>query len=153
MNTFDWLLELVLKFPSKKKKNGEIKVLKNLSLFEIFFWKMMIGIGLITLSCMLLAKLTPFTDVSLKRNFFFRWTPSCGGILNYKIDLPINLTILAWSYCFRILPSWRNFFFCSSGNVTLQVFTATLCVADLLLDLKSGLNFSTFACIMRWKFF
>ena len=37
----------------------------------------------------------------------------------------VYLTMLGCSYCFRILPSCRNFFFCSSGMVTLQVFTAT----------------------------
>ena len=40
-------------------------------------------------------------------------------------QIPINLTIFGWSYCFRIRPSCKNFFFCSSGSVTLQVFTAT----------------------------
>ncbi len=35
------------------------------------------------------------------------------------------LTTFGWSYCLSILPSCRNFFFCSSGRVVLQVFTAT----------------------------
>ena len=32
--------------------------------------------------------------------------------------MPINFTIFGWSYCFKMRPSCRNFFFCSSGKVT-----------------------------------
>ena len=54
--------------------------------------------------------------------------------------IPINLTMFGWSYCFSILPSWRNFFFCSSGKVTLQVLTATLKVSyGLLFDFRLAL--------------
>ena len=42
-----------------------------------------------------------------------------------KYNLLFYLTIFGCSYCFSILPSCRNFFFCSSGRVTLQVLTAT----------------------------
>ena len=34
-------------------------------------------------------------------------------------------TMLGWSYCFRMRPSCKNFFFCSSESVSLHVFTAT----------------------------
>uniref|UniRef100_A0A6B0UG64 Uncharacterized protein n=1 Tax=Ixodes ricinus TaxID=34613 RepID=A0A6B0UG64_IXORI len=40
-------------------------------------------------------------------------------------QMPMNLTMLGWSYCFRMRPSCRNFFLCSSGRFTLQVLTAT----------------------------
>ena len=47
----------------------------------------------------------------------------------------------------------KNFFFCSSGSVTLQVLTATLCVASLLLDrrlaIKGGLISKSFS---PWSF-
>lgn len=39
--------------------------------------------------------------------------------------IPISFTMFGWSYCFKILPSCKNFRFCSSGSVILQVFTAT----------------------------
>ena len=32
--------------------------------------------------------------------------------------MPMNFTIFGWSYCFKMRPSCRNFFFCSSGKVT-----------------------------------
>lgn len=39
--------------------------------------------------------------------------------------IPMNLTMFGWSYCFRMRPSWRNFFLWSSDSVSLHVFTAT----------------------------
>ena len=35
--------------------------------------------------------------------------------------MPINFTIFGWSYCFKMRPSCRNFFFCSSGKVTYSI--------------------------------
>jgi len=50
-------------------------------------------------------------------------------------QIPINFTTLGWSYCFRIRPSCKNFFLCSSGTVTRHVFTATSLLVDRSLAL------------------
>ena len=36
-------------------------------------------------------------------------------------QIPMNFTIFGWSYCFKMRPSCRNFFFCSSGKVTYSI--------------------------------
>lgn len=73
-------------------------------------------------------------DAAFFRRNINRDPPSTSSITIimgcFWTQMPISLTMLGWSYCFRILPSCKNFRFCSSGSVIRHVLTATSCLVD-----------------------